>query len=159
MRSAQSLCLLTRDSQGHRREYYLCDASSKQTDNIFFLKECCMQSVECKNVISDLSRACSLEGMLRQLTHPARAEARQGRECTHMCLHFCVCVHAHTRVMDWPLFPGWVPCVFFLMLTKPGSSSLFLYHSLGIMPWTFFQLSTFTYRKAAQRLLFEQYLY
>ncbi|KAI1243370.1 hypothetical protein IHE44_0000967 [Lamprotornis superbus] len=40
-------------------------------------KECCMQSVECKNVISDLSRACSLEGMLRQLTHPARAEARQ----------------------------------------------------------------------------------
>lgn len=105
-RSALSLCLLTRDSQGHRREYYLCDASSKQTDSIFFLKECCMQSVECENVISDLSRACSLEGMLRQLTQPTRAEARQGRQRTRMCLHFCVCAHAHMRVMNWPLFPG-----------------------------------------------------
>lgn len=75
----------------------------------FFLKECCMQSVECKNVVSDLSGACSLEGMLRQLTHPTRAEARQGGERTRMCLHFCVCVHAHTRVTDWPLFSWMSP--------------------------------------------------
>lgn len=51
-----NLCLLTRDSQGHRREYYLCDASSKQTDNIF-LKECCARSVG-----SDLSRAVPWRG-------------------------------------------------------------------------------------------------
>lgn len=117
-----------------------------------------MQSVECKNVISDLSRACSLEGMLRQLTHPAREEARQARERTRVCLHFCVYVHTYMRVMNWPL-PWMSPCVFLLMLTKPGNSSFFLYRTLGIMPWTFFQLSTLTYRKSAQRLLFEQYLY
>lgn len=159
MRSAQSLCLLTRDGQGHRREYYLCDASSKQTDNIFFWKECCTQSVECKNAVSDLSRAVPLRGCCASSpTRPAaEGQGREGKGAhTHvralLCACVCVCVHAHTRVTERPLFPWWVPCVFPLMVTKPGNSSFFLYRSPGIVPWTFFQLSTFTYRKSAQRL-------
>lgn len=61
--------------------------------------------------------------MLRQLALPTEAGARQGRELTDVCMHCWVYVHTHTRVTEWPLFPWRVPCVFPLVLTKPGNSS------------------------------------
>lgn len=100
-RSAQSLCLLTRDSQGHRREYYLCDASSKQTDNIFFFRGML-------HAVSWIrpSKSCSLEGTWRSLTHPTAAgggEGREGGEHTRTCKHFCAHVCAHAAVAERPL--------------------------------------------------------
>lgn len=101
-RSAQSLCLLTRDSQGHRREYYLCDASSKQTDNIFFLEECCTQSAG-----SGHPRAVPLRGRGdRSPTPLLRGEARGGREgSTHARASTSVRMCAHMLQSQSGLFP------------------------------------------------------